>query len=198
MRTSTGTTAWRPATARRSDLSVLRLTVSDDDGGNWSGEVGNVTVRNNDPSITGVPLNTTIPENNTISFITSFTDPGLFDEHTLIVDWDDPNSPVDATFALPMTHGLTAGTTFASSTDASVLTLVGVNLQTGRVDFWLTHQYLDDGPAPGNGTIADTSVIRMTVSDDDGASRSGTIGTVTVFDLTPVVRGVTGVVGRGD
>ena len=108
-----------------------------------------------------------------------------------------PTVRVDATFALPMTHGLTAGTTFASSTDASVLTLVGVNLQTGRVDFRLAHQYLDDGPAPGNGTIADTSVIQMTVSDDDGANRSGTIGTVTVFDLTPVVRAESLVLSAG-
>ena len=94
-----------------------------------------VTVNNVAPSVTGLFLYGTIFENGSITLNNSFTDPGLLDQHTLIVDWDDPNSPADSTFALPATGTLTAGSTFASSTDSAVLTVYQLNAATGRVDF---------------------------------------------------------------
>ena len=151
------------------EATTVTLRVMDN-AGNWSDSVAELTIYNVAPSVTGLFLYGTIFENGSITLNNSFTDPGLLDQHTLIVDWDDPNNPADSTFALPATGTLTAGSTFASSTDNAVLTVYQLNAATGRVDFRVTHQYRDDGVAPGNGTSPDLSVLRLTVSDDDGGN----------------------------
>ncbi len=65
------------------------------------------------------------------------------DTHQVQVDWGD-GSPVD-TLTLPL----------------------------GGLSFSATHQYLDDGPSPGNGTASDDYTVNVTVTDDDGGSGTG-------------------------
>ena len=57
---------------------------------------------------------------------------------------------------------------------------------TGQVGFWVQHQYLDDGLAPGNNTASDTSTIGVTVADDDTQNGSDT-EPVLVKNVTPVL-----------
>lgn len=74
----------------------------------------------------------------------------------IIVDWGDPNDASDSTFALEATRHLSPGDAFASSTDGATLTVESVDAASGAVGFTVAaHQYLDDGPAPGNSTAQD-------------------------------------------
>ena len=112
-------------------------------------------------------------ENQTLTITGMFTDQGLSDEHDVTVDWADPNDTTDSTFALPGTNTLTVGDTFGSTTDGATLEITAVDLAIGKVSFTMSgHLYGDDGPAPGNGTLSDTSVITLTVSAGSTASDS--------------------------
>lgn len=61
-------------------------------------------------------------------------------------------------------------------------------LAAGTTEFTTTHQYLDDGPSPGNGTSSDDYAVVVTVTDDDGDSGSANAVT-TVNNVAPVIRG---------
>ena len=105
-------------------------------------------------------------ENDSLSLVGQFDDPGVGDSHDVVVGWGDPNNAAASTFALPATRSLTAGNTFNSSTDNAVLSILAVDPLDGEVEFTLSHRYLDDGEAPGNGTATDSGVINVTVTDD--------------------------------
>ena len=126
-----------------------------------------VLVKNVDPIVTLNPVDM-INENEAATLTGTITDPGLLDEHDLVVDWDDPNAPLDATFTIPATASLAVGNTFNSTTDGAVLTVTGVDLAIGEVSFSTEHVYADDGVAPGNDTPSDVQLIAASVSDDDG------------------------------
>lgn len=59
----------------------------------------------------------------------------------------------------------------------------------GTTTFQLSHQYLDDGPSPGNGTPEDDYTVTVTVIDDDGGTASDA-ATVTVVNVDPVIHGI--------
>lgn len=164
------------------DISAIAVTVSDDDAGTET-TTTSVVVRNVAPT---VALNgvSAIAENGTAVLTGTFTDPGLLDPHQVVVDWDDPNDGADSTFAVGLAGGLGVGTTIASSTDGAVLTITSVS--GGTIGFSVSHQYLDDGPAPGNNTAADTSTVSVTVTDDDTGSGNQT-ATVLVNNVAPVI-----------
>jgi len=150
-----------------------------------------VLVNNVNPS---VMLNSTaaIDENGTATLTGMFTDPGTLDTFTLVVDWDDPNNGADSTFALGTISSLNTGDTINSSTDSAVLTLTDVDAANDKVSYSVQHQYLDDGPDPGNGTVEDTSTIEVTVTDDDtgvGTDEESQVvqNVVPVIDLGSVV-----------
>ena len=131
-------------------------------------------------------------ENGIATLTGSYTDIGLLDAHTLTIDWADPNNGADSTFAIPAIHNaagvatLSVGDTFGSSIDGAVLTITAINAVTGQVSFSVQHQYLDDGPAPGNGIASDTSTISVTVADDDTHSGSDTEN-VSVKNVAPEI-----------
>ena len=114
------------------------------------------------------------------------------DAHTVTVNWGDPNNGLASTFSVNAiedaagTATLNVGDTFSSSTDSAVLTITSIDAATGQVGFSVQHQYLDDGLALGNGTISDTSVIGVTVADDDAQS-GNTTTSVIVHNVAPAV-----------
>jgi len=149
-----------------------------------------VTVHNVAPVLTAYPGGYSMPENTTTGLWVGFQDPGPLDAHTVVVDWGDPNAPAPATFALPATSRLNTGDVFPSSTDESTLTVTSVGTQFGTVEFLVSpHTYADDGPAPGNGTPADTSHGVVTIRDDDGGEAVAAFD-VTVENVAPVVTDV--------
>ncbi len=120
-----------------------------------------------------------INEDNSAVVTGSFTDPDSNDTHTVVFSWGDPNNAIDSRFALPILSALAVGSTLNSSTDNAVLTISSVNFTTGQVGFSVGGRaYLDDGLSPGNGTTADTSTIRVTVTDDKLGSATNTTSVV--------------------
>ncbi|GAA5508449.1 PKD domain-containing protein [Novipirellula caenicola] len=156
-----------------------------DGGGSGSAVTASATVNVvNVPPTASLDVVPDIDENGNAALTGSFTDPGLLDKHNVTVDWDDPNNATDSTFALDATNSL-AASYLSTSGDGAVLTISGVNLSTGQVDFSVQHQYLDDGvsasPWPGgNGSPSDTSTISLTVSDDDGGTAGGSSPSVLI------------------
>ena len=138
-----------------------------------------VLVENVEPSLVLAPVVMT-NENEAAILTGTFHDPGLLDEHQLTVNWDDPNSAANATFFLPGTNSLSLGAVFNSSTDGSLLEITAVDLLTGDVGFSAAHVYADDGAAPGNGSVQDSSTIQVTLTDDD----LGVAGSVPVEFIT--------------
>lgn len=117
-----------------------------------------VTVNNIAPEVDPLVLSSTsIDENGTVTVNGSFTDVGTLDTHTVTIDWGDGTSS-----AATVTQGSGSGT------------------------FTATHQYLDDGPSPGNGTASDDYTITATVTDDDTGSDSAST-VITVNNVAPTV-----------
>src|SRR5262249_39410756 len=137
------------------------LTVNDLDTGTNTSNV-TITVNNVKPSLT---LNSVPPinENDFATLTGTFTDPGTADSHTLTVAGTAWTLGSIATCGLGATSGRAVGNTFNSSTDGTVRPLTAVNTTTGVVSFSTKRQYLNDGPAPGNGTASDTISISVTV-----------------------------------
>ena len=177
------------------DPSIIGVMVMDDDASSGSGST-TLTVHNAAPAVTlsAVP---DINENGVATLTGSYTDIGLLDAHILTVNWADENNTLASTFAVNAirnaagTATLSVGDTFASSTDSAVLTITSINAAIGQVGFSVQHQYRDDGPAPGNGTTSDTSIIGVTVIDDDTQTGSNTT-MVTVHNVAPAYLDVTG------
>ena len=121
----------------------------------------------------------------------TFTDVGLFDAHTLNVNWGDPNNTLPSTFALRSISDyfgspLIVGSSYYSYSDSALLVITSIDANTGAVGFSINRQFADDGAAPGNGTSSDLATIDLTVSDDDG--ESGTARRfVTINNVAPVV-----------
>ncbi|MFO7902492.1 MAG: PKD domain-containing protein [Pirellulaceae bacterium] len=176
-----------PGNNTADDTSTIQVTVDDDDTGTDTADT-EVTVHNVAPEISSLSLSEAeIDENETISVSGTFEDIGPLDEHDVVVDWDNPNDAADSTFALDAVQDLSAGDTFASSTDDAELTVDSVDLVTGTVGFTVAaHRYLDDGPAPGNGTSQDVSTIEVTVTDDDTGEDTDTAD-VTVKNVAPEI-----------
>ncbi len=97
-----------------------------------------VTVNNVAPSLTGLALDQTSIDENGTVTLT-----GTF---------DDPGT-------------LDVHTVDVDWADGTVETYV---LPTGDRSFSFSHQYLDDGPSPGNATSNDDYTINVTIQDDDG------------------------------
>ena len=61
-----------------------------------------------------------------------------------------------------------------------------ITLAAGALTFTKTHQYLDDGVSPGNGTASDVYVVNVTVRDDDRGVGTASAN-VTVNNVAPTV-----------
>src|SRR5262249_10310046 len=95
-----------------------------------------------------------VNEAGTVTATGSFTDPAPQDLHTVVLNWGGGSAPTE------------------------------VARGGGVRSFRGTHTYLDDGPFPGNGTPSATETVTAKVTDDGGASGSGTT-TVTVNNVAP-------------
>ncbi len=169
------------------DDVVVGVTVKDDDNASVSDTVG---FQINDVAST-VTLDApgAIDENDALTLTGSYTDIGLLDTQTLVLNWGDSNDAALATFDInkaikqvtntgdgTLANWLAVNDTFFSSTDDSILTITSIDDVTGTVTFSVTHQYLDDGlseagwlpaTAAGNGTASDNVTISATIADDD-------------------------------
>ncbi len=185
-----------PESGTDQDIFSITVEIVDDDGGSYHSSTDPdldrcVTVRNVAPAVS-LDAVTPVNENGVATLTGSYTDIGILDSHTVVVDWDDPNDTQPSTFSVPAIHDaagmptLAVGQTIASSTDGAVLTITAINAVTGQVSFSVQHQYLDDGLAPGNGISSDASFITVTVTDDDTGSSSQNT-TVTVQNVAPTV-----------
>ncbi|MDF1754813.1 MAG: autotransporter-associated beta strand repeat-containing protein [Verrucomicrobiales bacterium] len=136
-----------------------------------------VTVNNADAELTLEPV-TPIDENDSAAVKGTITDAGRLDSHQVIVNWDDPNDAGVATFDLSaiysvnnangdLTAELLPGAIIDSSSDDSRLTIDTIDTVTGVITFTVTHQYEDDGSAPGDTWASNTSNIVVSLADDD-------------------------------
>jgi len=134
---------------------TVKGRIQDKDGG-VTGYTAVVAVTNVAPSALLLSLSAaSINENGAVTLSGSFTDPGVADVHTLTINWGD------------------GGSTVATVTP------------TGTRSFSVTHQYLDDGPSPGNNTSADSYTIQVSIADELGSASNS--AAVTVTNLAPVV-----------
>jgi hypothetical protein len=173
-------------TGTASDINDITITITDGDDGTGTDSLS-ITVNNVAPvvSLSSVAM---INENESATLAGTITDPGILDDHNVVVDWDDPNDASDSTFSLTSSSTLSVGDTFNSSTDSAVLTVTSVDLASGEVGFSVQHLYLDDGPAPGNGTTSDTETIVVTATDDDTGQNTAET-TVLVKNVAPTITG---------
>jgi hypothetical protein len=146
-------------------IDQVRLTSNPGQGNtyhSWGGTTINVianpseavAVANVAPTVALAPVGF-VNEGGTATVAGTITDPGTLDPHMVTISWGD-GSP-------NMVLSLAAGVT----------TFSGVN-----------HQYLDDGPSPGNGTASDNYAISVRVTDDDGGTGSSST-TITVQNVAP-------------
>jgi hypothetical protein len=180
------TWSWSYTPADGPDESqTVTITATDSDGAVTTTTFA-LVVTNVAPTVSDVVVTAAIGENGNAAVSGMFTDLGTSDLHSVTVDWGDANDAVNSAFSLPATTALEVDDTFTSG-DGAVLTVTSVDLVTGAVGFSVaSHQYLDDGPSPGNGTPSDASSVTVIVEDDDGGSGSGEAALV-VSNVGPVV-----------
>lgn len=108
-----------PATGTAFDLFTVDVTITDDDGGSDTETSPVLTVNNVAPEITGVSNSTPITdkavEGEVVTINGAFTDVGVLDTHTAVVDWDDGTAPETIT----VTQGSGSGTYSGSHSYAS-------------------------------------------------------------------------------
>src|SRR5262249_40601730 len=104
---------------------------------------------------------------------TTITDPGTRDVFSVDVNWQDGSSDTITGLGLVNASGTVGGTTY-------VWTAATRQLQ-------VSHQYLDDGPSPGNATSQDDYGVTLTAHDDDLGTSSVQTAIVTVKNVTPQI-----------
>ncbi|WP_417392263.1 hypothetical protein, partial [Gimesia sp.] len=129
------------------DLYQITVTVSDSSGASTTAETS-VTVNNVAPRFRGLLATPTINENGTAYLNAYFSDPGLDDTFTVVIDWNSSGNP----------GSTDEGTTILTHSDL-------VSLGSGLWRASASHQYLDDNPT---GSPQDIYHIGITVTDDDG------------------------------
>jgi hypothetical protein len=183
------------------DVSEIAVTVLDPDQGQDT-VTTSVTINNVAPVVSLQALSP-ITENGTVTLSGTFTDIGLLDSHRVTINWDDVNDQVASIINLPAiynvnksnglrTQWLSPGDTFQSTSAHDLDTILRVDtvdLLSGVITFTVSHQYRNDGAAPGNATMSDTSTIRVSVSDADQGSNTASTA-LTVNNQAPRFSGV--------
>ena len=114
---------------------------------------------NNPPEIISLSVTPdTINENDMLTLTGTFIDSDSDDNHTIFIDWNDPNTSIVDT----------------------------IQLSGGEREFTATYQYSDDGVAPGNGTEFDDYEIEVRVDDNSGATDTSSIA-VRVQNVEPII-----------
>jgi hypothetical protein len=158
-----------------SDTISISVSVTDSDAQSGANTTM-VTVSDAAPTVVLDPI-PSVAVNGTATLTGAYTDVGLLDQHSLLVDFGDGSIPQflvppvrNAAGAPTLTVGQTINST--NSTVSAVLTVTSFNLTTGQVGFSVQHQY----------TAAGSNIpVGVTVLDDDTLSGSGstsiTVGT---------------------
>lgn len=151
------------------DTSTISASSTDSDAVS-EGSSTSVTVNDIPPTVT---LNqpSSVPVNGTATVTGSFTDIGLFDQHSMQINWGDGSTSEILVPAIKDANGNTAltvgqtidSTTGSGATATTVLTITSINTTNGTVGFSATHQYT----AAGNNLT-----ISVDVLDDDGRDNS--------------------------
>jgi hypothetical protein len=132
--------------ANRAEPYTITVRVNDDDEKNTPVVATiNVNVQNVEPNnltLTLDDLDASITEGSTVLLSGSFIDPGIFDTHSVVINWGDATSNRVLTTADLVRVPGTATSSFAN----------------------IAHTYLDDRPS---GTSSDEYTITVTVTDDD-------------------------------
>jgi hypothetical protein len=133
----------------------IGVTVTDKDGGQGTGSAS-VTVTNVAPANVALSLSAaSINEGQSVTLGGSFTDPGVRDTHTVVIDWGDGTSQIP-----------------------DVQT---VNLATrGLLTFGVSHPYLDNPAGQPAGSFA----IFVTVTDNDNGQGVGS-ASIQVNNVAP-------------
>jgi hypothetical protein len=125
-----------------SDNYTITVTITDQDGDSGFAQ-SEISVVNVAPTITGLALDSAnINENDTVTLTGTFTDPGLQDTHTAIINWGD-----GTTSTLPVNQ-----------------------LSQVNRTFQLSHQYLDDNPTGTPSDLLPITVTIL--DDDSGSAQS--------------------------
>lgn len=116
-----------------------------------------------------------------------YTDPGLLDAQQLRIQWQsgDPYAATDSIFELLGANALSLSQEVHSLSDDAILTITGINLPAGTIDFQVRYVYLDQlhtYPESRNGPYT----VTVTVKDKDGAADTKAMP-VTVRDVPPTV-----------
>ncbi|MHC1770059.1 MAG: putative Ig domain-containing protein [Verrucomicrobiia bacterium] len=134
-----------PGNYRPSDVHVVTATLLKGSK-EITQETYYITVKNRSPVIESLDITpASIDENDTVTLTCRFLDYGVLDNHLAFISWGDNTFSVQR---LPSDD----------PTDPPV-----------HKQFTTTHQYLDDGPWPGNNTKSDEHSIQIVVLDDDFA-----------------------------
>jgi hypothetical protein len=152
-----------------SDVVPISITVTNSTSAAFG--VGSTTVRINNapPIIESLAPPAMIAENDTYTLTGTFSDAGILDTHTVLINW----GPVEGTTTIK-----TAG---PNPTGATLISLGG-----GKWQFTASHKYLDDNPTA---TSSDVYPIGVTVTDDDGGSDNDST-VVTVNNVAPTITGL--------
>jgi PKD repeat protein len=130
-----------------------------------------VTVNNVAPQLINV-TGSTIDENGVATVTGTIQDPGTLDTFEVDVNWQD---------------NVSDKITGLGSSDASgFVGDTGYEWTAATREIKLTHQYVDDGPSPGNGTASDAYHVALTVIDNHSDSGSA-MADVIVNNVRPVL-----------
>jgi hypothetical protein len=141
------------------------VALTDKDGGRDQGSL-QLTVTNVAPVMTAFAVTggtTSIEESRAISVTGAYTDVGSLDTHAVVINWGD---------------GTTSSSTRGRADFDPTLIVNTINRT-----FTASHAYADDNPT---GTPSDLYTISATVTDEKGASDSGT-ASITVVNVPPKV-----------
>ena len=112
-------------------------------------------------------------ENGIAILVTTVTDPGTLDVFSVDVNWQDGTSDTIPGLGLVDAAGSVGGTTYTWTAATRQLQV--------------SHQYLDDGASPGNGTSQDDYGVTLTVHDDDLGTGDLQTAVVTVQNVAPQI-----------
>src|SRR5262249_45458726 len=142
---------------------IVKVIVNDDDLGTSGLETFTVNVNDVAPQLINV-VGSTINENGVATVTANVEDPGILDTFSIDVNWQDGTPPDHITGLGRADSSGTVGTSYQWTA------------ATRQIQ--LSHQYLDDGPSPGNGTASDLYKVALTVTDNFPKSTSTTADVV--------------------
>jgi len=152
-------------------VRTVRARIIDQDGG-FTDYTTDITVNNVAPALTNIVVeDSTLDEGQTAQITMNIEDPGALDVFSVVVNWQEGNSP-DTITDLGLTNaiGVVGSTSYSWDAQSRELTV--------------RHLYLDDNPTA---TSSDTYAVALTVRDDDlGSSNHYTVD-VTVANVAPVL-----------